>query len=128
MLKRLLCGCFGRSWCGGFGGYFWSGDRINLYGRQHFLQAVEDLVAVNVLHESSFRCIGGDVEGELVAGSVLEDMEVLRVALARAFSGDGFGGAEFEITEHQLGVGGRVSGRGRRCSSRFAGASLRTPV
>jgi hypothetical protein len=27
-------------------------------------------------------------------------MEVLGVALARAFAGDGFGGAEFEVAEH----------------------------
>ena len=97
-------GCGGRG-CWGFGGYFWRRDRVDLHGGKDLFQAVEDFVAVDVLGQAIFRGNRGDVQGELVAGSILEDMEVLGVALAGAFSGDGFGGAELEIAEHQLGVG-----------------------
>jgi len=101
-------GCGGRrSW--GFGGYFGRCDWIDLHRSEDLFQAVEDFVAVDVLHNALLGRVGGDVQGELVAGSILEDMEVLGVALARAFAGDGFGGAEFEVPEHQFGV--RVGGR-----------------
>ena len=84
----------------GFGGCFWRGDRIDFHCGQDFSQAIEDFVAIDVLHGSVAGGDGGDVQGELVAGFILEDMEVLRVALASAFTRDGFGGAEFEVSEH----------------------------
>ena len=84
----------------GFGSYFGSGNRIDLDRGQDFFQAVEDFVAVDVLRDTVLGGDGGDVQGELVAGSILEGMEILRVALASAFTRDGFGGAEFEVSEH----------------------------
>ena len=94
----LRWGC-GWRWRRGIGGYFGS-DRIDLHRREDCFQAAEDFVAVDVLGDAVLAGDGGHVQGELVAGSILEDMEVLRVALASAFTGDGFGGAEFEVAEH----------------------------
>src|SRR6266568_3745544 len=91
-----------RSW--GFGGYFWGRNRIDLHCGQDFLQAVEDSVAVHVLVDAVLGANRGYVEGEFIAGSVLEGMEVLRIALARAFPGDSFGAMELEIAELPLGV------------------------
>ena len=88
----------------GFGGYFRGGDDgIDLHSRQDLFEAVEDLVAVDVLGDALIGGHRGDVQGKFVAGSILESMEVLRVALASSFTGDGFGGAELEVAEHQLG-------------------------
>jgi len=119
-------------------------DWVDLHRGQDLFQAGEDFVAVDVLYQSFLGGVGGDVEGELVAASILEDMEVLGVALAGAFAGDGFGGAEFEVAEHQLGVGRRIDrrlrygrlfgagrrsgGRGRGRGCRCAGSAVRTPV
>src|SRR5579862_5410019 len=105
--RRLLCGSWGWRLRWSFGGYFGSGDRIDLHRGQDFFQAVEDFVAIDVLHNAVFGSDGGHVDGELVAGPILEDMEILRVALASAFAGDGFGGAQFQVTQNELGAGGR---------------------
>ena len=124
----LLLG-WGRIRCRGFGGYFGRRrDWGDLHRSQDFFQAVEDFVAVYVLGDAVFRRDGGHVQGELVARSILEDVEVLRVALASAFSGDCFGAVQFEVSNHQLGVRsirqlrcarllGDGSGLGRRGSS-----------
>ena len=87
-----------------FGGYFGSGDRIDLYGGQDFFQAAEDFIAVDVLHDAVLRSYRSEVQRELVAGPILEEMEVLGVALTSSFAGDGFGRAKFEIADHQFGI------------------------
>src|SRR5215469_10605738 len=66
--------------------------RVDLHGRQNLLQAIENPVAVDVLHQAFVRGIGGHVQRELVAGSVLIHMEELRVALARSLPGHSLGG------------------------------------
>ena len=55
-----------------------------------------------------------DIQRELIAGSILEDVEILGVALARAFTGDGFGGAEFKVSEEQLCSRRRIDRGGRK--------------
>src|SRR5579872_2140116 len=113
----LLCRGFRYGGRGGrFGRDFGRGDWTDLHGREDLFQAAEDFVAVDVLDDAVFRGDGGDVQGELVAGSILVDMEVLRVALASSLSGHGFGGPKFEVSDQQLrtlrlrlrGRGGRV--------------------
>ena len=77
-------------------------NRVDFYRVQDLLQAAEDPVAIHMLYQAFFARVGGDVERELVAGSVLIQMEVLGVALARAFAGDGFGGAELHVADQKL--------------------------
>ena len=84
----------------GFGCDFRSLDWVDLHGCQDLFEAVEDFVAVDVLGQTIFGRYRSDVQRELVAGSILENMEVLGIALASSLSGDRFGGAEFEVTEH----------------------------
>src|SRR5579863_6326029 len=96
----------GRSWClrrGGFRSDFRS-RWVELHRLENLLEAAEDTVAIDVLHESFFGGVGGDVQRELVAGSILINVEVLGVTLPCAFAGDGFGGAEFHVSEQELGV------------------------
>ena len=86
------------SWgfCGGglcigfdFGVDFRSGERIDLHGGQDFLEAMKDFVAVDCLVVDFVVPVrvgfgGCDFQGEFVAGSVLEDVIVLRGLFARA--------------------------------------------
>src|SRR5215470_12300097 len=100
----------GRLGCGrsrGFGRHFW-GDWVDLHCRQDLREACEDFVAVDVLYQAFGRGVGRHIQRELVAGSILIDMELLRVALTRAFTADGFGSAKFHVADHQLRIRSRL--------------------
>ena len=72
---NLLGRCFGGGL--GFGGYLGRDcGRSDLHRRENLLEAAEDFVAVDVLGDAIGGLVRGDVQGELVAGSILEDMEV----------------------------------------------------
>ena len=81
-----------RIWsCGNRGCSYRRGNRsFDLHRSKNLLQAIEDLIAIHVLHPSFFLRDRRYVQRELVAGSVLEGAIVLCIVLTSAFSRNGF--------------------------------------
>src|SRR5258708_195763 len=72
----LLCRSFWGGRDRGFGGHLGGGYWSDLHRRENLFEAVEDFVAVDVLDDAVLRGYRGDVQGELVARSILVDVEV----------------------------------------------------